>query len=111
MLIGRIILQALIIALPFVVFGLYLYATRSAEEAGRRKWPIQLLFVIGLALTTIVWFAAILMEPRERDVCTEPARFESGVLIPARTYPCERKPEDVGVPSSRRGTAPADAPD
>jgi hypothetical protein len=109
-LIGRILLQALIVALPFLVFGLYLYATRSAEDAGRRKWPVQLLFVIGLALTTIVWFAAILLEPRDQQECVEPARFEDGVLIPARTYPCERKPEDVGVPSSRRGTAPGDDP-
>lgn len=108
---GRILLQAFIFALPFIVFGMYLLATRSAEESGRRKWPIQILFVSGLALTTIVWFAAILLEPRERDMCVEPARFEDGVLIPARTYPCERRPEDVGVPSSRRGAAPANAPD
>jgi hypothetical protein len=109
-LVGRILFQAFIVALPFIVFGLYLFATRSAEEAGRRQWPVQLLFVIGLFLTTAVWFAAILMEPRERNECVEPARFENGVLIPQRTYPCERRTEDVGLQRQRISPPPAPAP-
>lgn len=107
---GRLLLQAFIFLLPFIVFGLYLLATRSAEEAGKRKWPIQILFISGLALTTIAWFVLILLEPRERDMCVEPARFEDGQLIPARTYPCERRPEDVGVPGSRDRSAPVNDP-
>ncbi len=111
---GRLLLQALVFLLPFIVFGLYLLATRSAEEAGKRKWPIQVLFIIGLALTTIVWFALILLEPQNRDVCVEPARYENGVLIPQRTYTCVRNTEDVGLQRGRvtppPGAAPADDP-
>lgn len=106
---GRLLLQAFILLLPFLVFWLYVLATRSAEDAGKRKWPIQILFVIGLGLTTLFWFAAILLEPRERDMCVEPARYENGQIIPARTYPCERRPEDVGVPRSRSQAAPVPA--
>ena len=107
---GRLLLQALVFLLPFIVFGLYLLATRSAEEAGKRKWPIQVLFIIGLALTTILWFALILLEPRDRDVCVQPARYENGVLIPQQTYPCERDPQNVGLQRQRVAPPPAPAP-
>ena len=49
---GRLLLELVIFSLPFLVFGLFLLATQSAEEAGKRKWPIQLLFLIGIGLAT-----------------------------------------------------------
>jgi hypothetical protein len=106
---GRLLLELVIFSLPFLVFGLFLLATQSAEEAGKRKWPIQLLFLIGIALATIAWFVMIALEPRDRGTCIEPERVENGVVIPARTYPCEHNPADVGVPRPR-DTAPADDP-
>ena len=105
---GRLLFEAFVFSLPFLVFGIYTLATRSAEEAGKRKWPIQMLFIIGLGLATAAWFLLILLEPRERNMCVEPARYENGQLIPARKYPCERHPEDVGVQRGR--TEPAETP-
>ncbi len=106
---GRLLFEVFIFSLPFLVFGLYLLATRSAVDAGQRKWPIQMLFLIGIALATIAWFVMIALEPRSRGMCIEPARVENGQVIPARSYPCEHRPQDVGIPRPREA-APADAP-
>jgi hypothetical protein len=106
---GRLLIELFIISLPFLVFGLFVLATKSAEDAGARKWPVQLLFAIGIGLATLAWFVMIALEPRDRGMCTEPARVENGVVVPARTYPCEHRPEDVGIPRPHQ-TPPADAP-
>lgn len=106
---GRLLFELFVFSLPFLVFGLYLLATRSAEDAGRRKWPVQLLFAIGIALATLAWFVMIAIEPRGRGMCIEPERVENGVIVPARSYPCEHRPQDVGVPSPR-DTVPGDVP-
>ncbi len=106
---GRLLFEVFVFSLPFLVFGLYVLATRSAEEAGKRKWPVQLLFAIGITLATIAWFVMIALEPRDRGMCIEPERVENGVIIPARSYPCEHRPQDVGIPRPRE-TAPGDAP-
>lgn len=98
---GRIAFEIFIFSIPFIVFGLYLLATSSAEQEGRRKWPINILFLCGIALATLAWFILILMEPKERDICHEPARLENGKLIPARDYPCEHDVTNVGVPRER----------
>lgn len=104
---GRLLFELFVFSLPFLVFGIYVLATRSAEETGARKWPIQLLFAIGIVLATIAWFVLIALEPRQRGMCIEPARVEDGVVIPARSYPCEHRPEDVGIPRPRNPDAPA----
>jgi hypothetical protein len=106
---GRLLFEVFVFSLPFLVFGIYLLATRSAEDAGQRKWPVQLLFAIGITLATIAWFVMIALEPRDRGMCIEPERVENGVVIPARSYPCEHRPQDVGIPRPRE-TAPSDAP-
>ena len=110
---GRLLFELFIFSLPFLVFGLYLLATQSAADAGQRKWPVQLLFATGLTLATIAWFVMIALEPRDRGMCIEPERVENDVLIPARSYPCEHRPQDVGAPRPRATpdeAAPADAP-
>ena len=66
---------------------------------GRRKWPIQALFLTGLALTTAVWFFKIFTENNERNLCIEPPRSENGKIIPARTYECERD-ANFGAPTT-----------
>jgi hypothetical protein len=106
---GRLLIELFIVSLPFLVFGLYLLATSSAEDAGQRKWPIQMLFLVGIGLATLAWFVMIALEPRNRGMCIEPARVENGQVIPARTYPCEHRPQDVGIPRSREAP-PADDP-
>ncbi len=107
---GRLLIELFIFSLPFLIFGTYLLATRSAEDAGRRKWPVQLLFAIGIGLATIAWFVMIALEPRDRGKCLEPERVENGIVIPARSYPCEHRPEDVGIPRPRPEAAPANDP-
>ncbi len=101
MLVGRLLFLFFVFALPFILFGLYLYAIRRAEEKGRRTWPVSLLSAIGIGLVLIVALAMILTHPRERGMCREPERVENGMVIPARTYPCEQRLEDVGVPQVR----------
>lgn len=100
---GRILFEIFIFSIPFIVFGLYLLATAEAEQEGRRKWPINTLFLCGIGLATVAWFALILLEPKQRDICHEPARYENGKIIPARDYPCEHNITNVGVPGSREG--------
>ena len=107
---GRVRFELFIFSLPFLVFGLYLLATRSAVDAGQRKWPVQLLFAIGLALATIARFVMIELEPRDRGMCIEPERVENGVVVPARSYPSEHRPQDVGIPRPRPEAPPSDAP-
>jgi len=106
---GRLLIELFIFSLPFLVFGLFLLATQSAEDAGQRRWPVQLLFAVGIALATIAWFVMIALEPRDRGMCIEPERVENGVVIPARSYPCEHRPGDVGIPRPREAP-PADDP-
>lgn len=95
----RIAIQLVFFLLPFIAFGLYVLATTDAERDGRRKWPIQALFLAGLALTTAVWFFKIFTENDERNLCIEPPRSENGKIIPARTYPCERD-ANFGAPTT-----------
>jgi hypothetical protein len=76
---GRLVFEAFIFSIPFILFGLYLLATASVEQEGKRKWP---------------------------------ARFENGVIIPARDYPCEQNMRDVGVPLKKSpGIVPQGAVD
>jgi|TARA_R100000935_G_scaffold24713_1_gene44292 hypothetical protein len=98
---GRIVFELFIFSIPFLVFGLYLLATTNAEQEGKRKWPVNILFLCGIGLATVAWFVLILMEPKERDICHEPARMENGKLIPARDYPCIHDVTNVGVPRER----------
>lgn len=104
---GRILFELFVFSIPFAVFGLYLLATSNAEREGRRKWPVNMLFIIGIGLATVAWFALILAEPKKRDICHEPPRFEDGKIIPARDYPCDPHVENVGLPGDRSGTRPA----
>ena len=108
---GRIVFELFIFSIPFIVFGLYLLATSSVEQEGKRKWPINILFLCGIGLATVAWFVLILMEPKERDICHEPARMENGKLIPARDYPCVHDVTNVGVPREREGVRSASGAD
>ena len=56
---GRIVFELFIFSIPFIVFGLYLLATSNAEQEGKRKWPINILFLCGIGLATVAWFVLI----------------------------------------------------
>ncbi|MEZ5946499.1 MAG: DUF6111 family protein [Hyphomonas sp.] len=93
---GRILFELLIFSIPFMVFGLYLLATATAEQEGRRKWPINLLFLIGLALATAAYFVMAFMEDRSATMCQKPTRYVDGKLVPGEKYPCEHDLKDAG---------------
>ncbi|MEO0983872.1 MAG: DUF6111 family protein [Pseudomonadota bacterium] len=112
----RILIQVALFLLPFALFGLYRLLAADAKADGRKTWPITSLFCIGAALAAGVWIYFIAREPRDPNKCYEPARFEDGVLIPAREYECDPNIEDVGAPRSdqtggERGSRPAADPD
>ncbi len=81
-------------------YGLYRLLSAEAEEEGRKKWPIQMLFGIGAFLAVAVWIVLLLRDNRSGDTCYAASRFENGVLIPAREYPCEHEIDEIGVPLS-----------
>lgn len=97
---GRILFELLVFAIPFLVFGLYLLATATAEQEGRRKWPINLLFIIGLALATVAYFILAFLEDRSSDMCRTPTRYVDGKLVPGELYPCEHDLQNAGRPLS-----------
>ncbi len=97
---GRILFELLIFATPFMVFGLYLLATATAEQEGRRKWPINLLFIIGLALAVAAYFVLAFLEDRSSDMCRKPTTYVDGKLVPGELYPCEHDLQNAGRPLS-----------
>ncbi len=97
---GRILFEIFFFSIPFVVFGLYLAATADAEQEGRRKWPINILFLCGIALATLAWVGLILMNDGDPDVCRRPSQFVDGKIVPGEEYPCEHDLSRQGKPGS-----------
>ena len=56
---GRILFELFFFSIPFLVFGLYVLATTTAEHEGRRQWPVNMLFLIGLGLAVVGFFAMV----------------------------------------------------
>ena len=86
---GRILFELFFFSIPFLVFGLYLLATATAEQEGARKWPINLLFLIGLSLAVLAFFVMAFLDKREPEMCQRPTRYVDGQLVPGEFYPCE----------------------
>ena len=98
----QIVISLVLFTLPFILYGIYRLLVTDAEVDGRKTWPINLLFGSGVVLAIAgygVMLSIALTTERERDVCYEPARFEDGVLIPAKTVPCEKDLTGVGMPA------------
>ncbi|HPE48300.1 MAG TPA: DUF6111 family protein [Hyphomonas sp.] len=93
---GRILFELFFFSIPFVIFGLYLAATAEAEQEGRRKWPINVLFLIGLSFAVIAYFVMAFMEDRTPTMCQKPTRYVDGKLVPGEKYPCEHDLKDAG---------------
>jgi len=94
----RIVLQIAVFLLPFILYGIYRLWMRLARREGRQTWPISVLFAIGAVLAIGLWTYLALREEKVREVCYEPARFEDGVLVPARKVLCDRDLTNVGAP-------------
>ena len=97
---GRILFELFFFSIPFVVFGLYLLATATAEQEGRRKWPINVLFLIGLGLAVVGFFLMAFLDKREPEMCQKPTRYVDGKLVPGEFYPCPHDLKDIGRPGS-----------
>lgn len=96
------VISFVLFTLPFILYGIYRLLVTDAEVRGRKTWPLNLLFGSGIALAFVgygVMLVMALTTERDRNTCYEPARFEDGVLIPARTVPCEKDLTGVGMPA------------
>ena len=58
----RILLQMVLFALPFILFGIYRIAITEAEQEGRKPWPIRALFGAGLGLAIGGWLILIVLD-------------------------------------------------
>lgn len=105
----RVALQVAVFLLPFIMYAIYRLLLTDAEADGRKVWPINTLFGVGAALTIGLWVVLAAREPKDRDLCYEPAHMEDGVLVPGRQVPCSetRTAIDVGAPSTDRPGQPA----
>lgn len=76
---------------PFVLFGIYRFAIRDAQIEGRKAWPVNLLFGVGVVLAILGWFFLVLREGRQESTCTGPSSFDpvTGEVVPGITYQCE----------------------
>lgn len=98
----RLFIELLIFLLPFAVFALYLVVTADAERDGRRKWPINMLFLIGLGLAAIGWFAFMVFDrPPTAHTCYTPSRIVNGEVIPGEPYDCDIDRTKLGEPLSK----------
>lgn len=89
----RIAIQLFIFALPFIAFGIYLLLIADAEEDGRRKWPIQTLFITGFVLSSAAWLIGVALADRSDTTCHRKAQLdENGQIIQAESYDCEPEP-------------------
>jgi hypothetical protein len=111
---GRLLIELVLFATPWVLFALYVAMTRDAVEDGRRRWPINALFLSGLALALIGWFAMVALDRGEVEYCRESSRMEDGKIVQGALVPCEHNLENAGTPRSDNpggsGESPRDAP-
>ncbi|MEM9739765.1 MAG: DUF6111 family protein [Pseudomonadota bacterium] len=100
-----IVIQLTLFLLPFLCYAFYRLLLSDAQADGRKTWPIRVLFGSGAALAVVGFAYLGLSEERTPNMCLEPARYEDGVLIPARNVPCERDMTAVGAPADSTGRA------
>lgn len=94
-----IVIQLVLFLLPFLGYAFYRLLLSDAQSEGRKTWPISMLFGAGAALALAGFIYLALSEERSPNMCHEPARYEDGELIPARSFPCERDMTTVGAPA------------
>ena len=111
---GRLLIELTLFATPWVLFALYVAMTRDAVEDGRRRWPINALFLTGLALALIGWFAMVSLDRGEVELCRQSSRMVNGEIVQGALVPCEHHLESAGNPRSDNpgasGEGPADVP-
>ena len=55
-----------------------------------------MLFLIGLGLAVVGFFAMTFLEKRQPEMCQKPTRYVDGKLVPGELYPCEHDLRDAG---------------
>lgn len=88
----RILLQMVLFALPFILFGIYRIAITEAEQEGRKPWPIRALFGAGLGLAVGGWLILIVLDRIGGEPCYKPADMIDGRIVPAEKIPCDVAP-------------------
>ncbi|MFC6198635.1 DUF6111 family protein [Ponticaulis profundi] len=83
----RILLQLLLILVPFAIFALYRFATRHARTE-RQKWPIAVLTGIGFAISAAFYGWVYFREPHGDRTCYSAPRFVDGEIIQGEVIPC-----------------------
>ncbi|MEM1114827.1 MAG: DUF6111 family protein [Pseudomonadota bacterium] len=106
-----IVIQLVLFILPFLAYAFYRLLLSDAQADGRRTWPIRALFGTGAALAIAGFGFLVLSEDRSPNMCHEPARYENGELIPARSFPCERDMTTVGAPAGDNSGPSQSAPE
>ncbi len=98
---GRIFLEIAIFLFPFALFGIYLLVTADAERDGRRKWPINVLFLCGLGLALLGMLILIAIDRASLDgQCRTSTEFVDGVLVEGQPYDCTGDLSELGSPRS-----------
>ncbi|MGH1421114.1 MAG: DUF6111 family protein [Hyphomonas sp.] len=98
---GRIFLEIAIFLLPFGLFGIYLLVTADAERDGRRKWPINVLFLCGLGLAVLGMFVLVWLDRLGAEgKCWTKTQLIDGVLVEGQPFDCENDLSQLGKPLS-----------
>jgi hypothetical protein len=95
---ARILIELLLFSTPFMLFGLYLLLRKDAVEDGRKLWPLNSLFLAGLALAALGWIAMIMLDRGEKTECRLPSRMENGQIVRGDIVPCEHDNAHAGEP-------------
>lgn len=94
---GRLLFELVIFLFPFALFGIYLLVTADAERDGRRKWPINVLFLIGVALALIGLVVMIMIDrSSEEGQCRTSRELVDGVLVEGQPYDCKGDFSELG---------------
>lgn len=91
----RILLQMVLFALPFILFGIYRIAITEAEQEGRKPWPIRALFGAGLGMAIGGWLVLIVLDRIGGERCYQPADMIDGRIVPGEKIPCDTVPVTV----------------
>lgn len=96
---GRIFFEIAIFLFPFALFGVYLLVTADAERDGRRKWPINALFLSGVALALIGMMVLIFLERANPDSqCRTATKIVDGQIVQGERYDCSGDFSELGSP-------------
>ena len=99
---SRILIQVIILLAPFAIYGFYRMAIAEAAAEGKAPWPIFRLFVIGFALTLIVWVVLLVLDKQAAsgDMCPGVRELVNGEVVQRPDVPCERDVSGIGIPAS-----------